>query len=343
MPSNGLPASKGQITRAELSDAGVEEKRLHPGISKNGYLRIRRVFRLLVKLPWLIIMSRRLSKKANYSKNDIGIVLATLVFERILDRNPNLIPVVNSDLSPAQVLLACAAQSKGRPSIWWQDDYHYSEAVPFKTAAGAILNRNGLGALTARNPGALAFRRIGSTAVSGPRDAPSFPAIIQSVGVAVNGLFSGSDTELATLAQIRRVFGDAIVELRLHPTSSLATLSLPDGVKFAPLDESVENFASRMHIVFCGNSAIQYKMVLAGTPVVHTPKLDPLKYDVYRYVDRNLVFGSEHVTAATADESIKFYASAEFKKRIEDDFKSQFDFDAFPLSDIKKLISGEAV
>lgn len=260
----------------------------------------------------------------------------------MLARNQNLIPVVNSDLSHSQVMIACAAQALRRPCVWWQDDYHYAEAIPFQTAAGAILNQNGLRALKAHNPDALVLQRSLSLDPSGPREIGQPAGPIESVGVAVNGMFSASDEELAALAAIQRAMSASSVELRLHPTSSLKRIVLPEGVRLAPLDESVTEFTQRMDIVFSGNSAIQYKMVLAGTPVIHIPRLDPLEYDLYRYVERHLVFGCKKLMEATASDCLNFYASSKFRKSIKQDYQSQLELDALPLSEIKRILPRKA-
>ena len=337
--SNGLATSKGEITRSALSQAGIDASFFQPPVNSNSWQRLRKVVRMLARVPIATPLALRFRGRLRRSRDDIGIVIAMILLQRMLERNPYLVPVINSDLSSGEVMLACAAQGISRSSVWWQDDFHYTEPVPFHVTAGAILNRNGLDALQARNPNATILKRV--MAFSSDQQNVKLnirvPAQIKNVGVAVNGLFCGNEKELRILSAIQSVLGIDQISLRLHPTAKELGALLP-GIQISPRDESVDDFSARMDVVFAGNSAIQYKMLLAGTPVIHIPELDPLNYDLYRYVERRLVFGSRELNANTMHDCKVFYESMEFEKQIEKEMRVQFAFSGCPLSEISRLI-----
>jgi len=341
--SNGFVNSKGQMTRSALAHAGIDPKFLQPRVASSSWIRIRKATRLLVRMPTAILIAARLSNRVRQSKEDIGIIIATILAQRMLVRNHNLIPIINSDLSPSQVIVACAAQGVNRPSVWWQDDFHYTEPVPFHVAAAAVLNRNGLGAVQARNPGAMILQRQPQAGLTNlqPPENMRIPATVRRAGVAVNGLFSGEKNELEMLSRLRRATGVDELELRLHPTAGNAPRNLPDKIRISPQDESVDEFCSRLDLAFSGNSAIQYKMVVAGTPVIHVSGLDGLEFDLYRYVDKGLVFGSRAIEETIVARALDFYRSGRFRAQITAHQDYQNDVSGRPLQEIAKLLTLE--
>jgi len=341
--SNGIATSKGEMTRSALSDAGIDESFLNPSVNPKSSQRLRKAVRMLTRIPISAKLALQFRGRLKRSANDIGIICATILFQRMLERNPDLVPVINSDLSPAQVMLACAAQGIERRAVWWQDDFHYTEAVPFRVIAGVVLNRNGLGALQAQNPYAQVFKRNIGTHVP-DRQAEIRMEIthqIRHAGVAVNGFFTGSEAEMEMLSQIRRAIGIKTLELRLHPTARCSQKTLPDGVRFSSQDESVEEFASRMDVVFSGNSAIQYKMVMEQKPVIHVPALDIFEFDRYKYVEKGLVFGAKEVDETLVERAFAFYRTKAFQDTIKAHEAEQFDIPGRPLVEIRTLLRQE--
>ena len=338
--SNGLVSSKGEITRSVLSKAGVGTSFIQPPVNQDSWPRIRKAARMVARAPITATIVLRLLGRLKRSKDDVGIIIATLLLERMLLRNPDLVPIINSDLSSGQVLLACAAQGIERRSVWWQDDFHYTEAVPFRVLAGVVLNRNGLSAVRARNPNALIFKQKFTDGVTNRRawTQMRIPARVQNVGVAVNGRFSGNKRELESLSELRQAIGVVGIELRLHPTANGFPKTLPPGISYAPKKERVEEYATRMDCVFCANSAIQFKLVLVGTPAIHVPNLDQLEFDRYGYVKKRLVFGSKNVDKTIFDRAFSFYRSAAFLEQVSAHEAEQFNIPGRPLSEIKMLL-----
>jgi len=339
--SNGLPTSKGAITREELAASSIRPELLNPPVSGGLWPRVRKALRLAARIPIALPLVVKLTRRTGHSRADIGIIAATILHQRFLTRNPGLLPIINSDLSPGQVMLACAAQAIGRPTVWWQDDFHYTDSVPFRVSAGVVLNRNGLRALQARNPDATVLRRnIRKTNPAyGAPLAMRVPTDVKHAGVAVNGLFSGAPAELETLSRIRRAISVNWLELRLHPTANMKFESLPEGIRISPQHESVQEFSSRMDIVFSGNSAIQYKLVMAGTPVIHVSGLDGLEFDLYEYVDNGLVFGSTDIDQTILERARAFYRGIRFRETIQANEAEQFNLQGLPLSNIKNILT----
>jgi hypothetical protein len=240
------------------------------------------------------------------------VILGRDAYIRFLKRYPRLHPIIISDVRPNLHLLASAAASAGNRTIWWQDDFHHMLPPPYPVRAAVMLNEGAVGAVHECWPMAVLYARpnIGCKRL---RAVPPKPM----VGVAVNGLFRATESQLASLCNVRAVLGIDTLHLRLHPTSRLEAMHLAQsGLKLAPREESLDEFLDRVDIVLVGNSAVQLRILSAGVPVIHIDGLDNLSFDFYGYVKQGLVFGADPIHQWVIESMKSFYSKSNYFSKL---------------------------
>lgn len=307
----GSPVGKFGIAHAELRAAGLPEERIHVGNDhRSGG---RRLVRLLLRLPraTALLIGLRWQRKRWPRPETLTVLLGLDAAQRFIRRHRQLRPLIISDMNPQLIVLAAAAARSGQ-AIWWQDDYHHlPESLAFGSAV--VLTADAAERFAQISPGGDCYRRDGQRPTSTrPLLAP------QQFGVAVNGFFTGSDEQLAVLARLRSLLAAAQLQLRLHPSASLQSAALPGWLQVAPAEEPLADFARRMDMVICGDSAVQLRILSLGTPVVHVAGLDSYGgYDYYGFVRDGIVYGRQQVDAELLAEMRAFYAQPGCLERLQ--------------------------
>ena len=304
LPAFPFKNSKAAAVFNELTSAGISRSMIWtPGPSQ--HYTATDFARLLYRLPrallFLFIMLRR-APLLDYI--DLQIILGREVYRHLLLRYPLVKPIIISDVSPELHMLWSAATVAGAGALWWQDDYHHIEFLPYSVVAAAVLNQDGYDVVCQSSPAAMIVRRPSLRSKS-IRLIPDKPR----VGIATSNFFFASSEQLEFLYQIRQVLCVDVLYVRLHPNSTLTLADFPETwVTIAPVDESLEQFASKIDIAVVGNSAVQLKLVSEGVPVVHISGLDPQDYDSYGYCQREFVFGIQLIQDLRLFDLRKFYS-----------------------------------
>ncbi len=311
--SNGSPVSKTGIAIAELRRAGVPRDLIYAPAWPVMGKRLRKLVRFAVRLPCaMFLVWWQCNRFRKLSDFEISVVLGWLAYRRLLIRYPDVCPVIISDVSPHMAMLASAAVVTGQRAIWWQDDYHHIQSIPFPVRAAVVLNKAGVQSVRCRSPEATLYQREASRCVA-VRTVPDSP----TVGVAVNGLFQARPEELATLDRLRTLLGVETLHLRLHPTSGLTQAHLAQPwITLAPGGELLDDYVRRMDVVIVGNSAVQLRILAAGVPVIHVDGLDHLGFDGYGYVAQGIVFGVDPVRSGVLELMKAFYGQGDYFPRL---------------------------
>ncbi len=311
--SGGSPVSKSGIAMAELCEGGAEPETIYSPPWPPRRRPARKLVRFLARLPRAValhlVIRRRVKRLAD---DDLVVIIGRDAFVRFLRRHPGLRPVIISDSSPVRLMLGAAAAISGNQAVWWQDDYHFTSPPAFTVHSAAILNEMGGEGVRRRSPGVHLYVRPGS-GLSPARTISAQP----EVGVAVNDLFTGSMQEIDLLHCIQQSLRVRTLHLRLHPNSDLTSekLSRP-WLAVARREEPLEEFACRMAAVIVGNSAAQVPILTLGTPVIHVSGLDPLGFDMYGYVGKGVVFGTNPLQPDILMRMDAFYSSGEYLREL---------------------------
>ena len=314
LPSYPIPNSKAFAVVHELCAAGISRSMIWiPGPSEQ--YTVTSFTRLLFRLPralfFLLIV---VSRAPGLDCIDLQILLGREVFRHFLYRHPMVKPIIISDVSPGLHMLWSAATIAGCGALWWQDDYHHIESLPYPVVAAAVLNHGGYEAVLRSSPLAMIVSRP-SVILKPIRPIPNHPR----VGIATNNFIVASSEQRELLDQIRQAFGVAELYIRLHPNSKLVPADFPEHwITIAPVDESFEQFASKIDIVVVGNSAVQLRLICEGVPVLHISGLDPHGYDLYGYCKRGFTYGAEIIGNNILSDITTYFNNSESQVRLAD-------------------------
>lgn len=299
------PNSKAAAAHSELTAAGIPRDAIwHPPLG--GDRLAVRSLRILARLLWAIAaLSRLRHRLLRHDQIDARIILGRESFRRTLRANPQLTPIIISDVSPTLHLLWSAAAAEGNRALWWQDDFHHHWRLPYDVRAAAVLNEPGLAAARQRGTAAIITRRPAEPPVP-LRRVPRVPC----VGVATNASFATTEAQRTLLSFVAEKLGVDQLHLRLHPTRhqpASAFRAWP--VQLAPADEPMAAFAARVDLVVVGNTAAQIWLLRKGVPVLHISGLDTHGFDLYGYVRQRFVLGIQDLEALSLDCVAAFYES----------------------------------
>lgn len=314
LPSYPIPNSKTAAVVHELYAAGISRRMIWtPGPSEN--YTIINFARLLYRLPCALIFIFIVIRRApSLDCINLQIILGRQVFRQFLHRHPLVMPIIISDVSPDLHMLWSAAAVAGRGALWWQDDYHHIEPLPYPVAAIAVLNQGAYEAVLHSSPLAVRVTRPSIT-LKPIRPIPDYP----KVGIATSNFFIASIEQMKFLENIRQALGVAELYIRLHPNSKLVPADFTaHWITIAPYDESLEQFSLNIDIAVVGNSAVQLRLICEGVPVLHVPGLDPHGYDVYGYCRSGFIYGLEKIGAHILTEINLYYNAPELQVRLAD-------------------------
>jgi len=314
LPSYPSPNSKAEAVVNELCAVGVS-RRIIWIPEQSQLISVIHFVRLLYRLPWALVFLLMVVRRApTLDCIDLQIILGREVFRQLLLRYSLVKPIIISDVSPDLHMLWSAASVAGSGALWWQDDYHHNESLPYPVVAAAVLNQGGYDAVLHSCSSAVIVQRP-SMPRKPIRPIPKYPR----VGIATNIFFVASQEQCVLLAQIRQTFGVAVVYIRLHPNSKLISGDFSDPwITIAPFDESIEQFASKIDIVIVGNSAVQLRLVCEGLPVLHISGLDPLGFDQYGYCQKGIIYGDRNLSSNILDDITNHFKNHEVQVRLAD-------------------------
>lgn len=308
------PNSKAGAVFNEICASGISSSMIWiPGPSQN--YTITSFLRLLYRLPFALIFLFIIKRRVPFLDCiDLQIMLGREVFRQLLHRYPMVKPIIISDVSPDLHMLWSAATVAGCGALWWQDDYHHIQTLPYPVIAAAVLNQGGYEAVLNSSPSAVIVHRP-SIHLKPIRPIPDYPR----VGIATNNLFVASKEQRDLLEEIRKALGVKVVYIRLHPNSKLGSVVFSDtSITIAPFDESLEQFASKIDIAIVGNSAVQLKLVCEGLPVLHISGLDPLGFDLYGYCQMGITYGTQNLDNNILSDITTFVNDPELQIRLAD-------------------------
>lgn len=269
--------------------------------------------RLFFVIFYNIPLWYRLFKIKNLSRLEKSLVLGFVHYKRLFRNNSELYPVIISDVNPVLNLMAISSLDTG--CIWWQDDFHHKYQGGLNVVKAFVLNSSEFNRFLERDLGGAVFFRekepIKQVKV------PDFSTKL-NISVAVNGLFSATESEVDTLSFICRKFDAEKIDLRLHPTARVSKKLIPDFVNLVSPSEAIEKYAKNYDLIIVGNSAVQLKILAEGTPVVHVGGLDPEKFDLYGYCDDGVVLGFQSVKDFDVEECFGFYNDMSYLTRLRD-------------------------
>lgn len=309
--SVGSGSSKSGIAFREMSQwvLGRNDRRLKIGSEKTGKNYFFRIIRFIYQRLLLISLHRRV-KKSKLDEFEKKVIISYAAFNLFFKNNARVYPVIISDTSVNYLIMAYAADENSG-AFWWQDDYHHKQKPRFKVIGAALLSQSLYADYRkTHKQDMLLLRNVSST------KKVKFPQIISSVGVAVNGSFTGNKLEINKLMQILKITHSEAIEVRLHPTSH-KNFPLPTWIKISRMDESIDQFALRHNLIFVGNSAAQIKILKEGVPVVHTSDLDDNGYDLYEYVKNSVVYGSRSLHRTLIADVREFYGNNVYYEKLE--------------------------
>lgn len=313
--------SKAGAAFQELKESGVNEPSIwHQKLTKDIFLA--KTLRVIVRLPWLLcflVKSRKMLGRLDFS--GLEALVGYAAYKVFFRRNAELIPIIISDISPYFHMQWSAALAVGNKVMWWQDDYHHFKGFfssenyfPYPCYYAAVLNEHGLETIIQSCPTAVVFRRK-TTVVKEFRTIPDPP----KVGLATNVLFQATPEQMSVVEEVRKMLGVSDIYFRLHPNSKLhGSTNNPEWMHLAPKDEMLEDFAERVDVVVVGNSAVQLKLLCLGVPVVHTPALDPLDFDLYKYCKLGFSYGVENIKDLNIKNIRSFYAEQNISNKLLD-------------------------
>ena len=311
----GRPTTKSAIMRDALVAAGVDSKAIWLLRQPKAQEAVRRLLRVVLRLPRAVCVFLNVRRKRSLDRRIQLSIVALDAFTRWLRRHSHVRVLVNSDVGPAQALLAVGAARAGNDSVWWQDDYHHATVPSLGFTHGVVLNEAGRVGFEKQCARGLVYGRQEAPSHIGVR---SISDDVKVMGVVVNNLFRGTTDELERIRDAMMCFGAEVAHLRLHPNSRVSIASLAvSWLVIAPRSESLEVFAGRLPVVLTGNTAAQLRVLAGGTPVVHVAGLDRLGYDTYGYVARSIVFGEPRLQPSPVQRVNAFYGCPAHQRRLE--------------------------
>lgn len=277
-----------------------DDERLIVGADKSIKNYCARFIRLLMYSMLYAKAIIKINKKAKFTKQQKATIIGCLAFDRFFKRNPEAFPLIMSDMSINYLPLAFGG-NKHCGVMWWQDDFHHRAIPNFRLFAAGILSRKLASELSSRNASIRLLQRELRTEII------NVHTDFNEIGIAVNATFTASFEQLEVLYKLKGELGVENLSLRLHPTA-VRSLELPNWVVVSSADELIEDFAKRHQLIFVGNSAIQLKLLAAGTPVFHIEKLDLEEFDSYNYVQHGLVYGAKTFDKSDLRKLSEFYS-----------------------------------
>ena len=272
-----------------------------------------RFLRILFRIPCIFFILYEFRNTQVFDKNDIAIILGFIFFKDFFEKNPNISPVVLSDVNPGLALLAASSCKNGY--VWWQEDFHHIQVPPFKPKKLIFLTQR------AKDNA----EKVGIKGLFFMRSKQKFSKITHNlkreelkVSFAVNGFFSASSSEIEKIMRIIKLLNVSKVSIRLHPTAKLEDVILPSCIEICPNDQSIDSYVKNWNLFIVGNSAIQLKILSAGKHVIHTSGLDPHGFDLYGYCDKNIVFGEEEFDINILKKLNSFYLKENYLENIAD-------------------------
>lgn len=306
--SIGSPGSKSHKVFNEIPEVlGCEKTQFKVLNEKSPLLYFIRLSRVISRVPCILTVYYKLKKKKYLDDDDIAVILGFIFFKRFFDRNPNVKPIVYSDVNPSLCILCAASNKNGY--IWWQEDFHHNQVPPFKPVVLILLTD------TAKNNILKAGIR-GNILMQNQRKFIQIENELAQkelrVTFSVNGFFSANKKEIEVIEKIMDTLNVKSVSIRLHPTSKLDQSVFPSFITVLPASQSIESYACEWDLFIVGNSAIQLKILLLGKHVLHVPGLDTKGYDLYEYCKNNVVIGTENFDENLVEEINKFYKNTNY-------------------------------
>ncbi|MBM7068579.1 hypothetical protein [Actibacterium sp. 188UL27-1] len=275
------PGSKAAQLVGELKHIGVET--WSPcGIQADviwGIRRMRLGFRALCLLVSLRSRGRKLDQR------DWAFVIASLVAKWGLRSGPDTMVVILADMSPRRIAMATGASLAGNQLMLYQYDNNLQAPPALGWTHAALRSEAGLSAVKDHQLILGRLLTCPPRAIDLSRDGGVW-------GMAVNAI--PEPDLLGRVETLREYLSIDRIRFRLHPRR--ATIdgdpSQYPWLDIAPPGETLEDFCDSCDLVVCGNSAVQLKVLLTGTPVIHVGALDTPTYDNYGFVDQGVVYGS---------------------------------------------------
>ncbi len=301
-----------------LKNVGTSPTLIYSPPSKTSRIKIcfRLFFYSLLTVPVLFRIIK--TKKSRLDLVDLQVLIGYVGYTVFLRNNPQITPIVISDVTPESHMIWAAALSLKRQVFWWQIDYYYyngpsnESMVPFPCSHAAVLNQKGLEIVLSQAPKAHVYQ-LNPTIIQPLRRIPEKPIL----GLATNGFFVGSPSQIELLIRIKKQFKISTIRLRLHPRSELDESAFPkDLVTIAPRGERIEDFAKSVDLAIVGNSAVQLNLLCEGLPVVHLSGLDPHGFDSYGYCQEGFTFGTSDVESLDLEAVQNFYSDPLWFNRL---------------------------
>ena len=295
-----------EILRSTFLKDGLN---LKIGLSKSKFSVFIRAVRVLYFILLHSKLLVRVAMRSRFTRAEAKVIFGYIAFKSFLKKSNQVYPLINSDINPPMAVMGAAA-SAVFGVYWWQDDYHHISAPRIAVRKAAILNRKAHEAMKQRHPSAVIIFRVSKK-----------PRVIKvssfnSIGVAVNASFC-LPKSLEMLKKIKSIFGCQSLVIRLHPTA-MPVNSSESWLKFAPKTQTLEEFCDSCDLFVVGNSAVQIKILLAGKPVIHTGYLDDDGFDLYKYVEKGVVYGCLNVDEILTHDFIQHYGSPEHTLLLSD-------------------------
>jgi len=301
-----------------LKNAGTSPTLIYSPPRKISRVKIcfRLFFYSLLTVPVLFRIIK--TKKSRLDLVDLQVLIGYAGYKFFLRNNPQITPIVISDVTPESHMIWAAALSLKRQVFWWQIDYYYyngplkESMVPFPCSHAGVLNQKGLEIVLSQAPTAKLYH-LNPTIIQPLRGIPEKP----SLGLATNGFFVGSPSQIELLKLIKKQFKLNTIRLRLHPRSELDESSFPNGlVTIAPRGERIENFAKSVDLAIVGNSAVQLNLLCEGLPVVHVSGFDPHGFDSYGYCLEGFTFGASDINSLEVKAVQHFYSDPLWAEKL---------------------------
>lgn len=331
------PNTKAATLFKELKSCGIDEKNIYWQQNSDSMRGIY-LIRFLLRAPWLAAFLFQIFRRSRHlDKHELQVLINYAFARRWLRKRPQIVPIIISDVSPELHAIWGAALKEGNRVLWWQDDFHHHRFLYYSATAAAVLNESALSAVISKGRNIAIVHRATAT----PLPFKCLPSDLR-IGLATNVLFKPSDANKDLFHHIRKIFAVDRISLRLHPNSKLGKdefSGLP--IELADSNKSLENFSSRINLVFVGNSASQIWFVRNGVPVVHIAGLDDCGFDSYGYVQEGLIFGCEDLTKLTFSDVAHFYNDSRHRKIVDYTSVTRTSL-VKPLSYLNNLIQPDA-
>jgi hypothetical protein len=193
----------------------------------------------------------------------------------------------------------------------------------------------GLETVLAKSPKTKIFFRK-QTIVKPLRLIPNNPR----VGMATSAFFEGTKEQIELITRLKEKLKIQTLKIRLHPNSKLTAKSFPYGLlQIAPVNETVDSFATSLDIAIVGNSAIQLKLLCEELPVIHIVGLDNDQFDIYKYCENKFCFGLQDINLLDLSSVKQFYANPNIQEKIIEYVNIENLKKYQPLKNLRKYVS----